>query len=342
MEPIFVDLRSDFGFKKFIHNETFALAFINSILPEEIESMERLTTRSLSSSRNVSEEQLDKRQRRSSEQLAGNNEFELEVHEVRGVNEDEKSVIFDFVCKTKKGDFINVEMQRAQQIFYVHRALFYTSRLMSRQGYKGKDSSNKPWSWKISRHYHVGILDFDFEEVDQLPRKCAEKWKVWLQLGINSARTEPQEPTFTDNEVFSPDLLHICLISLTQFQKLFSNVDLSSKPSLYRFFWLFSKLSGCSEGALPEWAKSGLFLDIMNSMKRAKLSQVELQKYEAELLKLRNEGETEYTKLLKRDLQTYIDLVEEIGEESAVKFCVKRFGEDYTSEIITFAAKHRQ
>ena len=301
-------------------NKKFAMALLNAIIPEEIESIEELETRSAPTSQSQSSDSLSaKKPRRSSTAELLVSDYQLCAHEEKGLNENDKTVIFDFVCQTKTGEIINVEMQRASQIYYLHRALFYSSRLISRQGYSGKDSENRPWNWKISRMYHIGILDFALR-IDQIPSACHDSWKLWLQLGINGKRSEPTVE-LSSQDSFSPDLLHICLISLSKFRTVFDQ-KISTLTELQKFAWLFANLSSCDIDKVPEWCKASIYQEILESMRMSQLSRFESQKYDFELTQLRNEAETTFTaRLLGKDegKKEGIEIGIQIGKDKGKK-----------------------
>ncbi len=107
---------------------------------------------------------------------------DIPIQNIEVVSEDDpsseggKNIRYDIVCVTKSGMYINVEMQKSSQKYCYHRALYYTARLICRQGYKGEDPSKAEharlfddstkkqkleWAYKLAPTYHISILDFD-------------------------------------------------------------------------------------------------------------------------------------------------------------------------------------
>ena len=66
--------------------------------------------------------------------------------------------IFDVYCENEKGETFIVEMQKADQQFFKHRSVFYSTFPIQNQGKKGI------WDFKLKGVYTVGILDFVFPD----------------------------------------------------------------------------------------------------------------------------------------------------------------------------------
>lgn len=130
----FVSLTTDFGFKRFMKNKNNVIDFLNSILPVQVTSIKNTREpTSAPASRTNSEVKVAKK---------------LSLDDITSTEQEEsgdlpgdKSIRYDYVCETSTGTQINVEMQKAAQPYYFHRAVFYSSRLISRQGYAGKNNS---------------------------------------------------------------------------------------------------------------------------------------------------------------------------------------------------------
>ncbi len=218
----------------------------------------------------------------------GRDVFEYLPTEVHGVSPGDKSIIYDFVCKTNKGEYINIEMQKAYQENYFHRTLFYSSRFIGTQRFAGI-RNGKPWDWNLKRTYHIGFLDFDFAPMDQLKGVCGDSWKIWCQLAYNGEKCEPKIQ-FSQKEAFSPALLDMCFISLPRFKA--TVIDSNTvKSSLEKYAWIFSNISSLTERELPEWAKDKIFKDVVLFLKKDKLEPDEMASYHAEVIARRNRGE---------------------------------------------------
>ena len=118
---------TDFGFKKLFGeeaNKDLLIDFLNSLLPG-VHSVQTLEFRN-------------------TEQL--------------GYSEAERRAVFDIFCKAKSGERFVVEMQKAKQLYFKDRSLFYVARPIVEQAIKGD------WDFKLSAVYLIGILDFEYDE----------------------------------------------------------------------------------------------------------------------------------------------------------------------------------
>ncbi|MDR1130231.1 MAG: Rpn family recombination-promoting nuclease/putative transposase, partial [Prevotellaceae bacterium] len=128
----FINLKTDFGFKKIFGNKKIMIAFLNTVLPEKIESIEYL----------------------SPEQL--------------GVKKENRKAVYDISCKTAEGKHVIVEMQASVQPNFADRGLLYISFPIINQAPKGKvtkvnkkgETIKAPWDYSLKGVYMIGILDF--------------------------------------------------------------------------------------------------------------------------------------------------------------------------------------
>jgi len=130
MLPRYINPYTDFGFKKLFGeeaNKNLLIDFLNAILPER----NRIAELSF----------------RSSEQLPDNSA--------------DRKAIFDIACVSKNGEQFTVEMQKAKQQWFKHRALFYSAFPIQRQAQKGD------WDFKLSPVFLVAVLDFEYDEAEE-------------------------------------------------------------------------------------------------------------------------------------------------------------------------------
>jgi len=99
---VFIDPRTDFGFKRLFGEKDLMTDFLNSVLGISIVDLEyRNTVRS-------------------------------------GVSKDERATIFDLYCSTETGVQFIVEMQNLPHEHFIDRIVHYAGRLIQQQGKKGK------------------------------------------------------------------------------------------------------------------------------------------------------------------------------------------------------------
>jgi predicted transposase/invertase (TIGR01784 family) len=79
-------------------------------------------------------------------------------------NPTDRKAVFDIACVGKNGDSFTVEMQKAAQLWFKDRALFYTSFPILRQGQRGN------WNFKLNPVFLVAILDFEYDEEEERRR----------------------------------------------------------------------------------------------------------------------------------------------------------------------------
>jgi len=88
----------------------------------------------------------------------------IELHylhpEQLGRSEADRNAVFDIHCKTEKGEYFIVEMQKAEQEYFKDRSVFYASAPIRDQGVKGK------WNFELKAVYTVGVLNFEFNKND--------------------------------------------------------------------------------------------------------------------------------------------------------------------------------
>ena len=99
---VFIDPRTDFGFKRLFGEKDLMTDFLNSVLGISIVDLEyRNTVRT-------------------------------------GVSKDEKATIFDLYCSTGTGEKFIVEMQNLPHEHFIDRIVHYAARLIQQQGKRGK------------------------------------------------------------------------------------------------------------------------------------------------------------------------------------------------------------
>lgn len=130
---IFIDLLSDFGFKKIfgqLNKPEILKDFLNAVLKLEIPVKEIVF---------IATEQL-------------------------GDLEDDRKSVFDIHCKDEQGNYFIIEIQRLKEEFFRDRSVYYSTFPIRSQGEKGK------WNFELKKTYTICILDFCFDNThpDQL------------------------------------------------------------------------------------------------------------------------------------------------------------------------------
>ncbi|GHT19409.1 hypothetical protein FACS1894189_8200 [Planctomycetales bacterium] len=126
----YINPYTDFGFKKLFGeeaNKDLLIDFLNAVLPSE-NRVASLTFRN-------------------SEQLPD--------------NIVDRKAIFDIACTGDHGESFTVEMQKAKELWFKDRALFYASFPIQRQAQKGD------WNFKLNPVFLVAVLDFEYDEHEE-------------------------------------------------------------------------------------------------------------------------------------------------------------------------------
>ncbi|MDR1053067.1 MAG: Rpn family recombination-promoting nuclease/putative transposase [Planctomycetaceae bacterium] len=126
----YINPYTDFGFKKLFGeeaNKDLLIDFLNAVLPE------------------------------------GTRVANLEFRNPEQLPETvtDRKAIFDIACVSDSNESFTVEMQKAKQLYFKDRALFYSSFPIQRQAQKGD------WNFKLDPVFLVAILDFEYDEIEE-------------------------------------------------------------------------------------------------------------------------------------------------------------------------------
>ena len=122
---VYINLLTDFGFKRIFGIKEVMIKFLNTILDIE----------------------------------GGIKDLRYGNPEKLGFSQYDRKAVYDLYCITGKDEHIIVEIQSASQVHFKDRTLLYASRLINAQSEKGKN-----WNFELPKMYSVNILDFTFEE----------------------------------------------------------------------------------------------------------------------------------------------------------------------------------
>lgn len=182
--PVFIDIKSDFGFKRCMSDEVTMLSFLNAVLSEDYGAIRRL---------------------------------KFENVEIGPDREAHRGVRFDLRCTLENGDDVLIEMQNYGHRYFKTRANYYLCKLMDKHL-----SSNVVWSeqrediprligifilgvpmmglknevtktaecdlssgeefWDRMRKYFISLPHFRW---DKLPEKHVKMQDVWMEVFKN-------------------------------------------------------------------------------------------------------------------------------------------------------------
>jgi predicted transposase/invertase (TIGR01784 family) len=124
---VYVNLMTDFGFKRIFGEKETMLHFLNTILADDIK-----------------------------ESIV---DLHYENTERLGLSKYDRKAIYDLYCITENGARIIVEMQVISQQYFMERIAFYATRLIQEQSKKGKD-----WDFNLQPMYSINILNYYLDE----------------------------------------------------------------------------------------------------------------------------------------------------------------------------------
>jgi len=220
---------TDFGFKKLFGEEAtkdLLLDFLNAVLHDE----EGLIT-----------------------------SLEFSNNEHLGKMQIDRKVVFDIYCTNERGEKFIVEVQKARQIHYKDRSLFYATFPLQEQSIAGD------WDFQLKAVYSISILDFLLNEKDN-----AEKYFHKIKL----IDTETYQ-------IFS-DKLTFVYLEMPKFKK-------GSDELLNKFEkWLFLLKHLPRLENLPVKMQEKIFKKVMNVAELSKLNREERAAYEHSLKNYRD------------------------------------------------------
>ena len=122
---VYINLLTDFGFKRVFGIKEVMIKFLNSVLDIE----------------------------------GGIVDLRYDNPEILGFSQYDRKAVYDLYCITGKDEHVIVEIQSAPQVYFIDRTLLYVARLLNAQSEKGKN-----WNFELPKIFSVNILDFTFEE----------------------------------------------------------------------------------------------------------------------------------------------------------------------------------
>ena len=213
---------TDFGFKKLFGsepNKDLLADFLNELLPDK----HKIHTLSYSKS------------------------------EYLGPSLSDQKAIFDIFCTNEQGDKFIVEIQRAKQIYFKDRSIYYSTFPIQEQAIKGI------WDFRLTAVYTIAILDFVFENDNN------------DQHVVVKVRLKDQ-----DNQVFYEKLTYIYL-QMPFFNKTADELETNFEK------WLFVLKNIEKLTEIPSRLKNKIFMKFFGEAEIANLAQEERAAYEQSL-----------------------------------------------------------
>jgi predicted transposase/invertase (TIGR01784 family) len=220
---------TDYGFKRLFGeepNKDLLIDFLNELLPREQGKIKELTY--------LKNENLPE-------------------------TESERKAVFDLYCINGKGERFIVELQKAKQLFFKDRSLYYASFAIRDQAVKGAN-----WKFELQKVYTIAILDFSFNLSDP------EKWRHDIMLS-----------DVVTHEVFYDKLMFIYL-EMPKFNKTVDQLQNRYEK------WLFILKNLNILNRVPAALKEQIFLKLFQTAEIAKFDKKELMEYHDSLKQYRD------------------------------------------------------
>ncbi len=177
-------------------------------------------------------------------------------NEQLGRSKDERKSYFDIYCTNEKGDKFIVELQKTKQKFFKDRALYYSAFPIVEQAQRGSD-----WNFELRPVYTIAILDFTFDDDDDV----ANKYRYDVKL------TEQEtKKVFYDKYTF-------IYLAMPKFTKTLAELETHFDKWLYSF----KNLHKLQE--IPPELQEEIFLKLFDVAEVAQLTHAEYMNYEASL-----------------------------------------------------------
>jgi predicted transposase/invertase (TIGR01784 family) len=243
----FMNIKTDFGFKKTFGNKPLLMAFLNIMLKREIVDMEYLPP----------------------EQL--------------GYIEENRKAVYDVYCTSATGERFIVEMQASPQPFFIERILFYMAYPVISQAPKGQiivinsngEEVRVPWDYSIGGVYMICILDsIIFPE-----EKAKDIVMEWMQIVRQEAKetaTDKWEvitielPKFNKTEDELQTVVDKWLYSIKNMEKL-SECPQNLNEDIFRDLYEKAKVNNLTKKEMETYNKSiWEYDDVILGMRRSR------------------------------------------------------------------------
>ena len=231
-------------------------------------------------------------------------DIDIRESEQLGLTEQERKSTFDMLCDTKDGHAFIIEVQLADQPFFMERAVFYSARTISHKAQSGE------WNYDFKPVFFLGLLNFDIRHLE--PEK-ANPERFIHKFSLREDETHEQMSR----------ALRFAFMEVARFDKAKEVCETFEE----RFLWMMKNLPTFAEE--PELWDDPYFLDFMEQAEFANMSFEEQEKYIASMKQ-------------KWDYKNTLDFAEQKGlergrEERSVEIARQMLTMGLSSDIIAQA-----
>ncbi len=222
--PRFINPFTDYGFKRLFGteaNKDLLIDFLNQFLPQKHQIITLQYARS----------------------------------EYAGTNELDRKAVFDLYCVSQTGDRFIVELQKARQVYFKDRSIFYSSFPIQEQGQVGD------WNFRLAAIYTIAVLDFALTDNADV---------------VTTVQLKDQH-----NEVFYDKLTYIYM-EMPKFTKTEEQLETQADKWMY----LFKHLPDLQ--SRPEQLQERIFYRLFEAAEVANFDRAERDRYEQSLKSYRD------------------------------------------------------
>ena len=169
----------------------------------------------------------------------------------------DRKAVFDIFCTSESGEYFIVEMQKAKQVFFRDRSIFYAALPIQKQAPKGI------WNFRLNKVYLVAILDFVlFDECEKDKEQMIER----VYLTRESTKT-----------IFS-NKLELAFIELPKFRK----TENELKTNFDNWLYLLKNMPKLKDR--PVSVKGDIFKKLFELAEIKQLTKKDMGKYRKSVL----------------------------------------------------------
>lgn len=258
----YVNPFTDFGFKKIFgseENKDILIDFLETLLPEKgkIKKLRFLKTEHL------------------------------------GNTQEDRKAVFDLYCENDRKEKFIVELQKAKQLYFKERSLYYATFAIQEQAVVGE------WNFKINAVYTISLMDFVFDDT--------HKKQYIHDVQLIETKT---------GKVFN-DKLRFIYIEMPKFSKEEKNL----KTHLEKWIYVLKNLSKLEE--MPPKVKERVFEKLFNSAEIANYSKKERDAY-VQSQKYANDWKNVLDTTLQEGLEKGIEMGIEKGIQKGIEKGIKQ------------------
>lgn len=192
-------------------------------------------------------------------------DLEIRDGERLGETPEDRSACFDLFCESPDGERFIVEVQLLKQPHFLDRAVYYTTFPIAESARKGTDGGTS-WDFAFSPVFFLGLLDFDFHELEGHRRTTGDRFIYRFSLMER------------DSGELMTNRLHYAFLEIGRFDK--RKEECVSFED--RFLYMMKNLPIFAEGP-SGWEEDPYFQTMLEEAEFARMSRAQKDQYRKEM-----------------------------------------------------------